>query len=488
MSGVNIEHAKHTMLVMDAAVYLRISSDQTGEQLGVKRQREDCAKLCADKGWNPIEYLDNDVSASSGKKRPAYERMVADIRDGRIEAVVCWDLDRLHRRPIELEAFMALADDKHLALATVSGDVDLSTAQGRLIARLKGSVAAHEIEHKRARQLRAAQQKAEQGRPQWTYAYGYIDDTHQPDPKIAKLLTEVFRLILSGGSRADACKVLNDAKAYRQWVRRPVDPATGERGKVVEYREWEPSPLGLLLRKPYLAGLREHNGEIVGKGSWTPAVDEDLWRAVQDKLSQRKVRRLAVRRHLLSGVLGCGTCGWHLSAQHTQQRNKGADANAIQYNCRKCFRCGVREHHVKPIVLRLVGGRLAQSDATDLMRAAQHDSAEAEQIRQKIATLTSRLDELAAERGAGLLTGRQLQIASEVVQRELDAIEAERRDSDKVRVFDGIRLGTPHAVKDVEKLSGDRLRAVIDVLMDITIAPATKRGVFDPERVEVTWK
>jgi hypothetical protein len=191
---------------------------------------------------------------------------------------------------------------------------------------------------------------------------------------------------------------------------------------------------------------------------------------------------------LLSGVLGCGTCGWHLSAQHTQQRNKGADANAIQYNCRKCFRCGVREHHVKPIVLRLVGGRLAQSDATDLMRAAQHDSAEAEQIRQKIATLTSRLDELAAERGAGLLTGRQLQIASEVVQRELDAIEAERRDSDKVRVFDGIRLGTPHAVKDVEKLSGDRLRAVIDVLMDITIAPATKRGVFDPERVEVTWK
>ena len=58
--------------------------------------------------------------------------MLADIREGRIGAVVAWDLDRLHRRPIELEAFMALADEKQLALATVSGDVDLSTRAGPL--------------------------------------------------------------------------------------------------------------------------------------------------------------------------------------------------------------------------------------------------------------------------------------------------------------------------------------------------------------------
>src|SRR6476469_7605504 len=113
---------------MDAAVYLRISSDPSGQALGVSRQREDCVALCAAKGWEPVEYVDNDVSASSGRKRAAYERMLADIRDGRIGAVVAWDLDRLHRRPIELEAFMALADEKRLALATVSGDIDLSTA------------------------------------------------------------------------------------------------------------------------------------------------------------------------------------------------------------------------------------------------------------------------------------------------------------------------------------------------------------------------
>src|ERR1044072_6430180 len=103
------------MAPINAAVYLRISSDPTGQQLGIARQRDDCVALSEQRGWTPVEYVDNDTSAPSGKGRPAYERMLADIRDGAIGAVVAWDLDRLHRRHIELEAFMALADERHLA-------------------------------------------------------------------------------------------------------------------------------------------------------------------------------------------------------------------------------------------------------------------------------------------------------------------------------------------------------------------------------------
>ena len=65
-----------------AAVYLRQSLDKTGEAVAVARQREDCVNLCADKGWEPVEYVDNDTSATNGKPRPAYEKMLADIRDG----------------------------------------------------------------------------------------------------------------------------------------------------------------------------------------------------------------------------------------------------------------------------------------------------------------------------------------------------------------------------------------------------------------------
>jgi hypothetical protein len=112
-----------------AAVYLRKSLDRDGTGLAIARQREDCLKLCTDRGWQAVEYVDNDTSASSQKVRPAYVRMLADVEAGRFDAVVAWHLDRLHRRPVELERFIDLADRYRLALATIGGDAYLSTEE-----------------------------------------------------------------------------------------------------------------------------------------------------------------------------------------------------------------------------------------------------------------------------------------------------------------------------------------------------------------------
>lgn len=54
------------------------------------------------------EYVDNDISAYSGKPRPAYARMIADVTGGLRDAVLVYNLDRLHRRPVELEEFVTL--------------------------------------------------------------------------------------------------------------------------------------------------------------------------------------------------------------------------------------------------------------------------------------------------------------------------------------------------------------------------------------------
>ena len=79
--------------------------------MGVQRQLEDCRKLAGDRGWTVVdEYVDNDVSAYSGKRRPEYERMLADIRDGLRDAVLVYNMDRLTRRPIELEEFTAVCE------------------------------------------------------------------------------------------------------------------------------------------------------------------------------------------------------------------------------------------------------------------------------------------------------------------------------------------------------------------------------------------
>ena len=446
-------------------MYLRMSVDNP---IGIDRQREDCEKLCADKRWTAVEYRDNDTSASNGKHRKAYEQMLTDIETGAISAVVAWDLDRLHRRPIELERFMDLADTHRVKLATVSGDVDLSTAQGRLTARLKGAVARHEIEHKSDRQRRAARQKAEQGRPQWTRAFGYLGDTHQPDPRTAPLVARAYAMVLAGASLADVSRLFNDAGALTL------------RGK-----SWTVPLVSQFLRDPRNAGLRAYRGEIIGTGTWRALVGETTWRATQHLLDapSRKPGRKTVRRHLLTGVLRCGACGHHLSGMLTATA-------ALSYRCKECLGVSVRGEHVEPLLLALLTGRLAQPDAIDLLRAELHDDAEAESLRLQANTLTTELDNIGIERADGLLTGRQAKIATDRINEKLAAVTARQTDQERLRVFDGLPLGEPDVADAIEALSPDRLRAVIDVLMTVTIAPVGRGGgrAFNPERVQVEWR
>jgi DNA invertase Pin-like site-specific DNA recombinase len=55
----------------------------------VQRQVEDGRKLASQRGWVVAEeYVDNDVSAYSGKRRPAYQRMLADLVAGERDAVI----------------------------------------------------------------------------------------------------------------------------------------------------------------------------------------------------------------------------------------------------------------------------------------------------------------------------------------------------------------------------------------------------------------
>jgi site-specific DNA recombinase len=88
-----------------AAIYCRVSQDRAGAVLGVTRQEEACRALGERHGWGIAEvYADNDVSAYSGKPRPAWQQLISDVQAGAIDAVVGWHVDRLTRSPRELES------------------------------------------------------------------------------------------------------------------------------------------------------------------------------------------------------------------------------------------------------------------------------------------------------------------------------------------------------------------------------------------------
>src|SRR2546426_3620371 len=122
---------------MSTAIYARISDDRQ-EGAGVGAQLKDCRALVKGHGWGPTsEFVDNDVSAFSGKPRPQYTAMLQGVRAGSIDRVVVWHIDRLYRQPRELEDLIDLADRGRVQVVTChAGDLNLGTDDGITMARV----------------------------------------------------------------------------------------------------------------------------------------------------------------------------------------------------------------------------------------------------------------------------------------------------------------------------------------------------------------
>lgn len=100
-----------------------------GDALDIARQIEDVTAFAAGKGWAtaPEPYIDNGVSAYTMHrgKRPAFDRLLADLTAGKIDGIVAYDLDRITRNPRDLESVLAVIDqDPARVLTFVSGELD----------------------------------------------------------------------------------------------------------------------------------------------------------------------------------------------------------------------------------------------------------------------------------------------------------------------------------------------------------------------------
>src|SRR3954451_2436961 len=195
-----------------AGIYARISSDREGDLLGVTRQIEDCRREAERRRFVVDDvYVDDDISAWSGKLRPEFERMVDDLRSRRIGAVLVWHLDRLTRHPRELEAFMDLCEELQVELGCVTGDVDLGSHIGRLTARMLGGLARYESDHKSERIRRKHEELALSGKVSGggSRPYGYETDKRRLRPAEAAIVQECARRFRAGESLRSIAGDLN---------------------------------------------------------------------------------------------------------------------------------------------------------------------------------------------------------------------------------------------------------------------------------------
>lgn len=460
-----------------AAIYVRISEDKTGAGLGIERQEADCRALAGRLGWDVVEpiYSDNDVSAYSGKPRPGYRRLLADLRTGVADAVLCWHTDRLHRSPVELEEYIEVCQPREIPTQTVkAGPLDLATPSGRLMARQLGAYARFESEHHSDRAKRARLQAATDGR--WLGGlrpFGYGADGMALIEAEAEAIRWMAAEVQAGTSLRSIARKLNAEGTFTS-----------------QGRPWTSRAVAWLLRRPRNAGLSQHQGEPIGPAKWPAILDSDTWRGVVAVLGDpaRNTTTSRARRWLLSGLALCGVCGKPVRSGGVAVRG---DRRVPSYTCPAGH---VRRNAVEldDYVEVVVVERLSQPDAAELLAPDQTGDVAA--LHAQDAGLRARLDELGRLYGDGVIDALQLASGTAAIRTQREQVTASLAAASRSGVLQGV-ADAPDPSTVWEGLDLSRRRAIVDVLLEVTIL-RTKRGgarrkgetSFDPASVAIEWK
>jgi DNA invertase Pin-like site-specific DNA recombinase len=463
-----------------AGIYARISKDSEGRAAGVGRQQRDGEDSCRRWRWTVHDvYVDNDISAyDSRRRRPEYERLKDDLKNGVVNAVVVWHPDRLHRQPRELEDFIDLIETTGATVGTVTaGEYDLGTPTGRQTARIVGAVARGESEHKAERIRRKARASAEAGAV-WggNRPYGYEADRRTIRKSEARFIREAVDRVLAGESIHSICKT---------WNERGVPTVSGI--------PWGMYVLRRILTSGRIAGWREHHGELVAEAEWDGIIDLETLEALRAILRDpdRTKRKMPVRRYLLTGLARCGRCGEKLVARpRPDGRRCYVCSNGLGFKG-----CGRLSQLADPLEELVVESTFVRLNSPGTLRALQRDTGKQDQRRTKLTKelqgYEKRLKRLQDEYSVeGIWKKSDFMRQRNALEDRIDRLQRSIGRDTEARFITRVPSGERALRKWWDDANIEQRRALIAAVADrVIIKPADRtRHEFQPERVDVIWR
>jgi site-specific DNA recombinase len=486
-----------------AAIYCRISRDEAGTGQKVEDQETECRELAERMGLTVVEvFTDNDIQATRSGRRGRVRRRWLDlldaIRAGQVDVVLVTEPERVQRETRDLLDYIDVCHPRDVPTYAVrGGSFDLSTSDGRMTAKIITATKEAEVEKIKERARAARVHKV--GRGEWVGGrrpFGYEADGVTPITAERDALRWAAAEILAGTSLNAVCAGLN---------KRKIRTSTG--------KEWSPTELRRVLVRPRNAGLSQHRTcgqdqepgkhhhtekcvEVVGRAQWPALLDEDVWRGVCAVLGDpaRRTNKGTARKYLLAGIAICGICGSPVKSFSANSRRRPTKP---VYTCRAAGPSGghvVRTaEEVDAFVEEVVIGVLTTRGA-DLL--APDQKGDAAQLHLRDAALAARLAELGRLAGDLAIDPTTIVEATKEIRRQREEISEQLAAMSKGSVLAGVADAADPA-KAWAGLDLSRRRAIVDVLMTVTILPARRgrrpgwrpgESYFDPDTVKIEPK
>ena len=279
------------------ACYVRVSTDlQVNEGYSIGEQTDRLQKYCEAMNWTDIKLYTDGGFSGANMDRPALQRLIKDVKDGKIEKVIVYKLDRLSRSQKDT---LYLIEDVFLAngcdFVSMNENFDTSTPFGKAMIGILSVFAQLEREQIKERLKMGKTARAKTG---LYHGGGYIPIGYDYDNGLivneyeAEQVRMVFDMFNEGKAPSEIAEYMND------------------RGYKTKYGVWSHDTVYKLIPKKLFLGVLEYKGEEYA-GSHEPIITQEQWETAQRIRENRgqKDRRFRKNSSYLGGICYCGICG-----------------------------------------------------------------------------------------------------------------------------------------------------------------------------------
>lgn len=328
-----------------AAVYARVSSQSQAEEdkTSLFEQMKEIESYCERRGFTVVARY-QEVGRGWSKKRPEFQRMLADARQGRFDVIVCWKSDRLSRGLYVAAALMEVLEAHDIGLESVMDAIDMKYFG------IVAAIGKIELDNLRERSSLGKRGAAKLGRvPTGSIPYGYrigADGRPEVEEAEAAVVQRIFRHYVHEGLGAPtiAWQLTDDGiptrRSGRRWQASYVHRLLGSEA----YKgTW------MYGRKRKIAtedGARVHeqSDETWIPIPFPPLVDEATWNLAQRLKQQRRVRSKRNTRqfYLLQKLVRCADCGRMFGARSNSWTSTRRHGKLYRYHAtvpRRYYRC-----------------------------------------------------------------------------------------------------------------------------------------------------
>jgi DNA invertase Pin-like site-specific DNA recombinase len=280
------------------AIYTRKSTSAGLEQEfnSLDAQRESCADYARRQGWTVVGAYDDGGFTGANIDRPAFQRLLSDIDEGKVDVVVVYKVDRLSRSLLDFSRVLERFEAHGVAFVSVTQNFSTADSMGKLTLNMLMSFAQFEremIAERTRDKIVAARRKGK-----WTggavpIGYYAVDRKLVKNAPEAVVVREVFDLYESHRS---VIGVVHELRA---------------RGRARRKGQWTKDAVLRVLSSPLYAGLISAAGELF-PGEHEAIVSREQFERVSQLLAGHGARSPRPGKnptYLLKGLLHCGVCG-----------------------------------------------------------------------------------------------------------------------------------------------------------------------------------